>query len=71
MSDARHIFEVDSDELACRILEAQVERRRPTGMTATEALEMQSDELRSDVRRAASAALFYIAGCIRTARLVQ
>lgn len=52
--------ELDVNELACRILEAQVEERRPRGMTAAEALATQSEELQGDVRRAAVAAIRYL-----------
>lgn len=52
--------ELDQDELACRILEAQVGMQRPPTMTATEALETQTPEIRLQVRKAAAAAIAYL-----------
>lgn len=52
--------ELDEAELACRILEAQVEARRPKGMAAKEALAGQPAGLRGDVMRAARAAILYL-----------
>lgn len=63
--------ELDQDELACRILEAQVEARRPKGMTATQALAGQPAELAADVRRAAVAAMRYLEERINAGASVQ
>lgn len=52
--------ELNQDELACRILEAIVEAKRPAGMTATEALHTQTKQSREDARRAAVAAMRYL-----------
>jgi hypothetical protein len=60
--------EIDEAELACRILEAQVEMRRPHGMSAREALETQTPQLQADVRRAAVAAIRYLTECVNRGR---
>ena len=63
--------ELNEEELACRILEAQVGMRRPAGMSAMEALRTQTPELQADVRRAAVAAMRYLEERVNAGAAVQ
>lgn len=54
------IGEVDSNEMACRILEASMGLKRPVGTTALQALSQVDDETRPGLYAAAAAACLYI-----------
>ena len=51
--------ELDVDELACRILEAQHEMSRPDNVSATEALDTMPSMVQNDFRRCATVAMEY------------
>jgi len=58
------VAEIDSDELAVRMLEAMLETKRPAGLTATQALEDVDQSHRDSLRRAVRAAMEYWGECI-------
>lgn len=51
---------LDENELAVRMLEAQMQLRRPPGLSAEDVLTGQAVELRDEMLRAARAAVFYL-----------
>jgi hypothetical protein len=58
------IAEIDSAELAARIVEACFDLRRPPGLTAKQALEKLDVNDRQGALRAAKAAAEYLTECI-------
>ena len=69
MADAgKRYITTDETELACRMLEAAVQHKRPAGMTAAQALATQSAELQGEARRCARVAIAYFQERIDAAR---
>lgn len=66
-STKRYVL-TDETELACRMLEAAIQHKRPAGLTAEQALATQSAELQGEARRCAHAAVRYFEECIAKAR---
>lgn len=58
------IAEVDPHELACRILEGAMGLKRPTGVTAIQALSKLDDQARAGMYQAADNAAKYICECV-------
>ena len=65
------VVEMDQIELACRILEAFMEHKRPAGLTAAEALAVLKQDDRAATMAAALAAMEYIKECTNLASAVQ
>lgn len=57
------IVEMDQMELACRILEAFMERKRPAGATAAQALGFLDADDRAATMAAALSAMEYLKEC--------
>ena len=61
---AKYVTTIDEAELACRILEAAGEVKRPPGLTAQQALDTMDKVDKNTGRRAARAAMKYWNECI-------
>lgn len=70
-SATKYIAEVDPTELACRMLEAAQNMRRPLGTTAKEALDSLDQDSREWLMRQAIAALTYMSECFASAGRVS
>ncbi len=66
MKTATFMAEVDPYELACRIAEGVIGRKRPEGLTAKQALETFDAEDRDGFVRGAKQAFDYMQECMKT-----
>lgn len=65
------VIEMDQNELACRIIEAFMERKRPAGATAAQALVSLRADDRAAAMSAALIAMQYLQECSARASKVQ
>ena len=65
------ITEISEAELACRMCEASYQLKRPSHLTAKQALDAMEDDSRNGWRRAARAAIEYWRECIEKGQQVS
>ncbi len=71
MAMAKFMATTDPHELACRLLEAEIQAKRPKGSTAKQAIEALSVEDREAVMRMARAAHDYFQELLNEMKRVQ
>lgn len=72
--DAKTIIaaaEVSEAEMACRLIEAVCQTKRPAGMTAAKSIAFLDAEDREQWLRAARSALQYLSECLAGANTIQ